>query len=121
RHPRVRAWLTERQRALAAGGGVVMDGRDIGTVVLPAAEVKVFLTASLQERVRRRRADLEAQGYTVSVAQVEEDIARRDRLDAERAVAPLRKAPDAVLVDTTGRAVEDVVDELYALCAARAA
>src|SRR5690606_19058170 len=120
RHPRVRAWLTERQRAMAAGGGVVMDGRDVGTVVLPDAEVKVFLTASLQERARRRQAELAARGHAVSLDELEADLARRDRLDAEREVAPLRQAPDAVLVDTTGRSIDDVVEELYGLWAARA-
>jgi len=120
RHPRVRAWLTERQRAMAAEGGVVMDGRDVGTVVLPDAEMKVFLTASLRERARRRQAELASRGYTVPLDELEADIARRDQLDAGRAVAPLRQAPDAVLVDTTDRSIDEVVEELYALWAARA-
>jgi len=120
RHPRVRAWLTEQQRTMAAEGGVVMDGRDVGTVVLPGAEVKVFLTASLRERARRRQAELAARGYTVPLDQLEADLARRDRLDAEREVAPLRQAPDAVLVDTTGRPIDEVVEEVYALWASRA-
>lgn len=109
RQPAVREALVALQRRLAEAGSVVMDGRDIGTVVLPSAEHKFFLTASLAERARRRCADLEAQGFTGSLASVEEEVARRDRLDSERAASPLRRASDAEEIDTTQLSVEEVV------------
>lgn len=112
----VRERLVSLQQQLAASGGVVMDGRDIGTVVLPEAEVKVYLTASLEERARRRLADLQDEGHSMSLEQVREDIARRDELDSSRAVSPLRQASDAVLVDTSGLSVDEVVVRLAALC-----
>ena len=98
----VRAEMVERQRAWAEehGGGVV-EGRDIGTVVFPDADVKVFLTASEQERARRRNADEDAA-----------DLARRDRLDSTRAASPLTTAPDAVVIDSTERTVEEIVQEI---------
>lgn len=113
RAPGVRKALVDLQRRLAEEGGVVMDGRDIGTVVLPQAELKFFLTASLSERARRRAKDLEAQGYGVlPVAAVEADVARRDRLDSERTVSPLRPAMDAEVLDTTSMTVEEVVGHI---------
>lgn len=115
----LRTRLVQWQRELARDGGVVMDGRDIGTVVLPDAEVKVFLTASLEERARRRHAEMGAQGYNVSLEQLMQQIAARDRQDEEREASPLAKADDAVLIDTTGRDVETVVAEIFALCEAR--
>lgn len=121
RLPAVRAWLVDAQRRLAQGGGVVMDGRDIGTVVLPDAEVKVFLTASLDERARRRHAEMEGTGKAVPLPQLKDEIARRDHQDEARETSPLRKADDALLIDTTGRDVDDVVEEIYALCRARQA
>jgi cytidylate kinase len=115
RHPGVRDALLGLQRALAAGGGVVMDGRDIGTVVLPDADLKVYLDASIDERARRRREELVRRGETVSAEQVREALVLRDRQDAERAVAPLRVAPGAVVVDTTELTVRQAVDALLAL------
>ncbi len=111
-HPEVRAELVRRQRQWAEehGGGVV-EGRDIGTVVFPDAGVKVFLTASEEERARRRQRDEQAP----DVATVAADLARRDSLDASRAASPLRPADDAVVIDTTGRTVDDVVDEVVGL------
>lgn len=111
----VRERLVARQRAMGREGGVVMEGRDIGTVVFPDADVKVFLTASLEERARRRWADLRARGEQVSLADVREEIARRDARDQGRAHSPLRPAPGAVVVDTTGVAVEEVVRRIAQL------
>lgn len=114
-HPGVRAALLQAQRDLGAGGGVVMDGRDIGTVVLPNAELKVFLDASLDERARRRH--LETPGSTYE--DIRRDLAARDAQDSGRATAPLRKAEDAVVVDTTGMSIEEVVAEVLRLAEER--
>ena len=100
-HPGVRAYLLEMQRSLARTHDVVMDGRDIGTVVLPDAEVKVFLTASAQERARRRCRELEQRGTPQPYDQILREIQQRDWEDTHRAAAPLRQAEDAVLLDTT--------------------
>ncbi|NGQ94596.1 (d)CMP kinase [Brevibacillus sp. SYP-B805] len=112
----VRSLMLILQRRMAEQGNVVMDGRDIGTHVLPDAEVKIFLTASIRERAKRRFAELMAQGHATTVEELEAEIAERDRRDSEREVAPLRQAADAVLVDTTGRSVEDVVDHILQIC-----
>ena len=117
KHPAVREALVRLQRQMSAGGGVVMDGRDIGTVVLPEADVKVFLTASPEERARRRYRELVARGDRVTYGEVLEAIQRRDRVDSSREHSPLVKAEDAVEIDTTGRSVGQVVDEILALCA----
>ena len=112
-HPAVRAVLVARQRTwLAERGAGVVEGRDIGTVVFPDAPVKVFLTASDEERARRRQRDEAASARTVAVAEVQSDLARRDALDSNRAVSPLRPAADAVVVDTTGRGIDDLVHEI---------
>lgn len=109
-HPAVREVLVGHQRAWAeAHGGAVVEGRDIGTVVFPQATLKVFLTASDEERARRRARDEAAADRTADVAAVQADLARRDRLDAGRAVSPLVAAPDAVPVDSTDRTIDDVV------------
>jgi cytidylate kinase len=112
-HPGVRKVLVARQRAWVAdhGGGVV-EGRDIGTVVFPDARVKVFLTASDEERARRRQRDELAADRNVAVDSVHADLARRDAVDSNRAVSPLKAATDALVVDTTGRDVDDVVAEI---------
>jgi cytidylate kinase len=120
-HPRIRAMMVDTQRAIAAEGPVVMAGRDIGTVVLPAAPVKVYLTASVPERVERRRAELAARGTLVDPAALRDEIEMRDRLDENRAVAPLRPAADAHLIDSSGLTVEQVVDRIAALIEAGAA
>ena len=117
--PVVRERLVALQRAMAAGGGVVMEGRDIGTVVLPDATVKVYLVASPAERARRRSADLAARGEAADVGQVTREIEERDRRDQGRAHSPLRPADDALLVDTTSEPVEAVVERVRALVAAR--
>jgi cytidylate kinase len=112
-HPSVRAVLVSRQRAwLAEHGAGVVEGRDIGTVVFPAAPVKVFLTASDEERARRRQRDEPAFERSVRVDEVRTDLARRDALDSDRTVSPLRPADDAIVIDTTDRAVDEVVAEL---------
>jgi cytidylate kinase len=112
----VRRSLVAQQRDIGAGGGVVMEGRDIGTVVFPEAPVKVFLDASPGERARRRAVDLYGAGAgEEQIAAIEKEIAERDARDRGRANSPLRAAPDAVVFDTTGRRVEEVVDTLRAL------
>ena len=110
-HPAVRAFLLETQRALAARSNVLMDGRDIGTVVLPDATVKIFLTATPEARAQRRLAELQAKGQAADYATVLADIHLRDDQDTHRAVAPLRQAADAVLLDTSAIGLE----ESYAL------
>jgi cytidylate kinase len=105
----VRDKLTPIQQRVAATGGVVLEGRDTGTVVCPDAEVKFYLDASLEERARRRQAELRARGIEVAPEVAREDIAARDRQDSSRSLAPLRRAPDAIDVDSTGLAVEQVV------------
>lgn len=110
-HPAVRAFLLETQRALAACSNVLMDGRDIGTVVLPDATVKIFLTATPEARAQRRLAELQAKGQAADYATVLADIRLRDDQDTHRAVAPLRQAADAVLLDTSAIGLE----ESYAL------
>jgi cytidylate kinase len=111
-HPKVRDHLLHLQRQLAAGGGVVMDGRDIGTVVLPDAQLKIFLTASAEERARRRMKELRNQGHKVTYKDILLSIRARDNLDAERPVAPLRAATDAIPLDTTGKDLDTVVEEI---------
>jgi len=111
-HPPVRAEMVRRQRRWAeARGGGVLEGRDIGSVVFPHADVKVFLTASEEERARRRQRDEDAP----DVKAVAADISRRDTIDSTRAASPLRPADDAVVIDTTGRTVDEVVDEVLGL------
>lgn len=100
-HPAVRAFLLDTQRNLAKGQNILMDGRDIGTVVLPDATVKIFLTASPEARAERRRKELEEKGQPADFATVLADIEQRDYQDTHRAVAPLKQAKDAVLVDSS--------------------
>jgi cytidylate kinase len=100
------------QRALAAPGGVILEGRDTGTVVWPEAEVKFYLDADLETRARRRRQDLLAQGVDMDLAAVAADVARRDRQDSDRALAPLRRPRGAVVLDTTRLGLDQVVDRM---------
>lgn len=111
----VREVLVKQQQRIGRQGGVVMDGRDIGTVVLPHADLKIFLTASLRERAYRRWLELQAKGDTVTIDEVEEDLKRRDAFDSGRSVAPLRPAPDSVTLDTTALSIEEVVERILAL------
>ena len=107
--PDVREALTQQQRAIAASENIVMEGRDIGTVVFPRAELKVFLTASAQERARRRALQNAQRGFgETDEAAILADIIRRDEADSTRAVAPLRPAEDAVMLDTTGMGIDEV-------------
>jgi cytidylate kinase len=108
--PGVRHRLVELQRQMGAEGGVVMEGRDIGTYVFPNAEVKIFATASLEERARRRCKDLKLAGLPADQVQVLRDISERDERDSSRTMAPLRQAEDAVLLVTDGMSIEDVVN-----------
>ena len=107
----VREALVAQQRRLGRGG-VVMAGRDIGTVVFPDADYKFFLTASLEEKVRRRAAQYEKRGEAVDEEAMRKEVEARDRVDTERAVAPLRPAPDAIVIDTDELTVDEVVDKI---------
>jgi len=111
-HPAVRAHLLEMQRKLARENNVVMDGRDIGTVVLPGADVKIFLTASPEDRARRRFDELRKRGQEADYDTVLRDIILRDEHDTRRSAAPLRQAEDALLVDTTGNSLDESLDVL---------
>ncbi|MCC2667709.1 MAG: Cytidylate kinase [Armatimonadetes bacterium] len=115
RWPGVREALVTKQRELAQQGGVVMEGRDIGSVVFPHARAKVFLTASVEERARRRTEELRARGEAADDEQVRTEVAERDRRDMEREHSPLRKADDAVELVTDGHTVEQVVEQLEQL------
>jgi cytidylate kinase len=114
RLPKVRAVLVERQRQLGAGGAIVMEGRDIGTVVFPHADVKIYLDALPEERARRRASDPAHSGGPVAIAEVVTALAARDELDRTRAASPLTPASDAVRVDTTNKPVAQVVEEVMA-------
>jgi cytidylate kinase len=117
--PPVRTALLERQRAFARPPGLVADGRDMGTVVFPAAPLKIFLTASPEERARRRHNQLKEKGLTVNIAGLSQEIRERDLRDSTRPVAPLRPAEDAVILDSTGLSIEQVVDQVLALARSR--
>jgi len=117
--PQVRSALLDRQRRFAAPPGLVADGRDMGTVVFPAARVKIFLTASAEERAARRHKQLKEQGVTANLAALSREIAERDLRDSTRAVAPLVASADAVQVDTTGIPVETVVERILQIARGR--
>jgi CMP/dCMP kinase len=112
RLPRVRAVLVERQRQLGTAGGVVMEGRDIGTVVFPGADVKVYLDAAPEERARRRANDPAHSGVPSAVSDVKSMLSQRDDLDRTRTASPLYAAPDAIVIDTTGKDIDEVVREV---------
>lgn len=114
--PEVREKLVELQRRLAAKADVVMDGRDIGTVVLPDANVKVYLTAAASTRAKRRYLELLEMGEKADLAQIEQDITDRDYRDMHREHSPLRQAEDAVLVDSSELTIDEVVERISALC-----
>lgn len=112
----VREKLVELQRQLAAEGGVVMDGRDIGTAVLPDADIKLYMTASIAERAQRRYKELVAKGYEVTLSELESEIAARDKADMEREISPLVQATDAVLLDTTNMTIDEAVTAIVNIC-----
>jgi len=112
----VREKMVVLQRKMAANGAVVMDGRDIASHVLPNADVKVFLTASIEERAARRWREMKEKGYDVSMEELKEEIAARDKMDTEREISPLVRVPEAVLLDTTGRTIDQVVASVLELC-----
>ncbi|ADL12558.1 (d)CMP kinase [Acetohalobium arabaticum] len=112
----VREELVNLQQEMASNKGVIMDGRDIGTVVLPDADLKIFLTASVEERARRRYEELKEKGKDVEFDELKDEILRRDRLDQERKVAPLKKAEDAIELDSTNLTVEEVLRQVIKLC-----
>ena len=116
----VREAMVAQQRRMGEAGGVLMDGRDIGTVVFPNAQLKVFLTASVEERALRRYKELVAKGEKVDLAQLQKDIASRDKQDSERAISPLRQAEDALLLDTSDMNIEQVTDKILQLVQERA-
>ena len=116
-HPGVRQALTDRQRAFRQPPGLVADGRDMGTVVFPEARLKVFLTATAEERARRRHKQLIAKGISVTLESLLRDIRERDARDAGRAAAPLLPAPDAVLLDTTDLTIDEAIARVLALYA----
>jgi CMP/dCMP kinase len=117
--PGVRNALLSRQRAFAVAPGLVADGRDMGTVVFPKADLKIFLTASLEERALRRHKQLKDKGSDVSLPALSREIAERDFRDQNREIAPLKAAPDACVIDSTGLSVETVVARVLELMAAR--
>ncbi len=114
-YPGVRALLLSLQRDLGENGAVVLEGRDIGTVVFPQAEVKIYLTASLESRAKRRAEELLVKGLPVDPEAIQKEMAQRDRQDSTRAIAPLKQAEDAVLVDTSGMSIESVLDRLESI------
>jgi cytidylate kinase len=114
-YPAVRQQMVLQQRAYAARGDVVMVGRDIGTVVVPEAQLKLYITASPQERARRRWLDRQQQGHPADYGAILADVLRRDEFDASRQHSPMRPAPDAIEIDTTGRSVEAIMKEVITL------
>lgn len=112
----VREKLVRSQREMADGGGVVMDGRDIASHVLPGADIKIFLTASIGERARRRFAEMKAKGYDGDIKAVKEDVAARDKADSEREVSPLVRVSDAVLIDTTDMTADEAAEKISRMC-----
>ncbi|SDJ67117.1 (d)CMP kinase [Sediminibacillus albus] len=112
KHPAVREEMVKRQKALALKRGVVMDGRDIGTHVLPDAEVKIFLIASVEERAGRRHKENLEKGFASDLNDLKKEIEKRDQLDSEREASPLLKAEDAIEIDTTSLSIQDVADRI---------
>lgn len=113
--PKVREKLVALQRQMAASTDVIMDGRDIGTVVLPGADVKIYLTASSSVRAERRYKELQEKGVACDLEKIEEDIIARDEQDMNREISPLKQAEDAVLVDSSGMSIEEVVERIISI------
>lgn len=114
-HPIIREILVAKQQELAANGGIVMDGRDIGTHVLKDAELKIFMSASVEERAKRRFIDNEKRGIPSSIESLKEEIAKRDKLDSEREASPLIQAEDAIYLDTTHLNIKEAANEILKL------
>ncbi|KAB3534017.1 (d)CMP kinase [Alkaliphilus pronyensis] len=112
RIPEVRDILVDLQRKIASNQNVVMDGRDIGTKVLPHATLKIFLTASVEERAKRRYIELKEKGLEVNLAEIEDEIITRDKMDEERSCSPLKVAEDAIVIDTTGKSIQEVIRQI---------
>ena len=115
KHRLIREEMVRRQQLFAKNGGVVMDGRDIGTHVLPNAEIKIFMIASVEERAERRHQENVQKGFPSDLEQLKEEIALRDKQDSERKVAPLKKADDAIEIDTTSLSINQVADQIMSL------
>ncbi len=109
-HPKVRDVMVKKQRELGKNGGVVMDGRDIGTVVFPDADLKIFMNADIKERAKRRQKEMQMQGFDADIEELVKEIEERDKLDSTREVGPLKKANDAVEIDTTNLTIDEQVD-----------
>ena len=112
RLPKIRKQLIYLQRKLAEKGNIVMEGRDIGSVILPKADIKLYFTASEEERIRRRYKELRDKGYNVGYEEVKKQIVQRDEIDSKRKYAPLIKAKDAILIDSTGKSIEEVKNDI---------
>ena len=106
-YPEIRKIMVEKQRTLSKDGGIVMDGRDIGTVVLQDAEVKIYMEAQLEERAKRRYNELKSKGVQADLAEIKKEIARRDQIDSTRAASPLKPAEDAIIIDTSNLTIEE--------------
>jgi cytidylate kinase len=117
KHAKVREQMVVWQREIAADKGVVLDGRDTGSYVLPEAEYKFFLTASVDERAERRTKELIAQGYQADLATIKAEIEKRDKSDSERAIGPLKAAPDAIIIDTSELSISQVAEKIIQLAA----
>ena len=109
-HPSIRYEMVEQQRRIGKDGGIVMDGRDIGTVVFPNAELKIFMTADVEIRAQRRRAELMEKGVNITLEEVIENLRERDRIDSTRAVSPLKQADDAIVIDTSHLNIDQQVE-----------
>jgi cytidylate kinase len=112
---KVREHLVSLQREMSKSANVILDGRDIGTVVFPNADLKIFMVATVEERAKRRLLEFETKGEKVELSTLVEEIARRDKLDSERSESPLKKADDAIEIDTSNKTIEEQVDEIYTL------
>jgi cytidylate kinase len=110
--PKIRRQLIYLQRKLAEKGDIVMEGRDIGSVILPKADIKLYFTASEEERIKRRYKELIDQGYNIDYREVKKQIVQRDEIDRKRKYAPLIKAKDAILIDSTEKSIEEVKDKI---------
>lgn len=118
-NPSVRSRLTDLQRKICRNGQFVVEGRDIGTVVLPHAQVKIFLTASFEERVKRRLKELQGKGVNLTFEEVANLMRLRDEQDSKRSLAPMKPAEDAIIIDTTGKSIEQVVEEICQIVSRR--